>query len=323
MLYQDLKGLLLYTLIGIAATVVMQSSHATLVLIITALASQQITYENALALAIGSNVGTTITAIIGSISANINGKRLAAAHLVFNLITGLVAIALIAQLVESVDWLSNHLGIDYNNYTLKLAPIPVNIREEYTNKIKGLYAAIVSFIGKANEDMTEEQSNEVFELRSAGRDMLESIKSTQHLHKNLSKNLNNANPYVRDEYNKIRYRIGAILRSLSEMKNDPDEFRTTIPTLEALKINILEQEQQFMADINQLISEKRITGAMATSLMNDNSYTNNIANKLIDIGSILFKSQDLEMHEVEESLRLDEQETVEAVATRKAKEKGK
>ena len=36
-------------------------SHATLVLILAALAHQQVSYENALALAIGSNVGTTIT----------------------------------------------------------------------------------------------------------------------------------------------------------------------------------------------------------------------------------------------------------------------
>lgn len=48
-------GLLIFTLIGVAATVIMQSSHATLVLIITALAAQQVTYENALALAIGAD----------------------------------------------------------------------------------------------------------------------------------------------------------------------------------------------------------------------------------------------------------------------------
>ena len=58
-----LRGLLIFALLGIIATVIMQSSHATLVLIITALAAGQITYENALALAIGANVGTTITAI--------------------------------------------------------------------------------------------------------------------------------------------------------------------------------------------------------------------------------------------------------------------
>jgi len=47
-------GILLFALIGVVATVVMQSSHATLVLILTALAAQQITYENALGLAIGA-----------------------------------------------------------------------------------------------------------------------------------------------------------------------------------------------------------------------------------------------------------------------------
>jgi phosphate:Na+ symporter len=114
-------GLFFFMLIGIVATVVMQSSHATLVLVITALAADQVTYENALALAIGSNVGATITAILGSISANIEGKRLAAAHLIFNVATGLIAIALIWQLMALVDWLSRVLNIASTDYTLKLA----------------------------------------------------------------------------------------------------------------------------------------------------------------------------------------------------------
>ena len=96
-------GLFLFTAVGVFATVVMQSSHATLVLIITALAAGQITYENALALAIGANVGTTITAILGSMSANEAGKRLAAAHLLFNAVTGLIAIILIYQLIELIN----------------------------------------------------------------------------------------------------------------------------------------------------------------------------------------------------------------------------
>ncbi len=76
-------GLILFLLIGVAVTVIMQSSHATLVLIITALASNQVTYENALALAIGANVGTTITAVIGGLGANAQGKRLAGGHVLF------------------------------------------------------------------------------------------------------------------------------------------------------------------------------------------------------------------------------------------------
>ena len=114
-------GLFLFSAIGVFATVVMQSSHATLVLIITALAAGQITYENALALAIGANVGTTITALLGSMSANEAGKRLAAAHLLFNLVTGIIAIALIFQLTELIDWVAGDIGIAADDYTLKLA----------------------------------------------------------------------------------------------------------------------------------------------------------------------------------------------------------
>lgn len=116
-----LKGLLIFALIGIFATVVMQSSHATLVLIITALSAQQISYENALALAIGANVGTTITAILGAMSSNIAGKRLAGAHLIFNVITGLIAILLINQFITAVEYVSSNVGIADDDYTLKLA----------------------------------------------------------------------------------------------------------------------------------------------------------------------------------------------------------
>jgi phosphate:Na+ symporter len=90
-------------------------------LTITALAAGQITYENALALAIGANVGTTITAILGAMSANEAGKRLAAAHLIFNVLTGVIAIIFIYQLVALVNELSSFVGIADGDYTLKLA----------------------------------------------------------------------------------------------------------------------------------------------------------------------------------------------------------
>ncbi|MBL4659713.1 MAG: Na/Pi cotransporter family protein [Alcanivoracaceae bacterium] len=74
-----------------------------------------------LAISIGANVGTTITAIIGSLSANIVGKRLAGAHLIFNLITAIVAIVFIQQLLISVDWIGDKIHLTQDNYTLKFA----------------------------------------------------------------------------------------------------------------------------------------------------------------------------------------------------------
>jgi phosphate:Na+ symporter len=114
-------GLLLYTGLGILATVIMQSSHATLILTITALAANQINYDNALALSIGANVGTTVTAIVGATSANIAGRRLAAAHLIFNLVTGVVALVFIHWFLVVVDHAAAVLGISPDNHTLKLA----------------------------------------------------------------------------------------------------------------------------------------------------------------------------------------------------------
>lgn len=115
------RGLFIFAGIGVIATVIMQSSHATLVIIITALAAKQITYENALALAVGANVGTTITAILGSMNSNIEGKRLAGGHLVFNLASGGIAIAAMPLLTEAVDRISGYCGIATDDYTLKLA----------------------------------------------------------------------------------------------------------------------------------------------------------------------------------------------------------
>ena len=114
-------GLLVYTLVGAVATVILQSSHATMVLAITALAAGQITYENAIPLAIGTNVGTTVTALIGSVGAGYQGRRLALAHLIFNLVTAAVALVFVMQLTELVDIVAQGVGVGDENHSLKLA----------------------------------------------------------------------------------------------------------------------------------------------------------------------------------------------------------
>lgn len=114
-------GVIIYCIIGIAVTFILQSSSAAMALILTALAAEQIIYGNALALAIGANIGTTITAILGAMSAKIAGKRLAGAHLIFNVITGIIALSLIGPLAQFVDFLSSSFGVASDNYIIKLS----------------------------------------------------------------------------------------------------------------------------------------------------------------------------------------------------------
>lgn len=115
------KGILLYLWIGIVATVAMQSSHATIFLVIAALSLGQVSYENALTITIGANIGTTLTAVLVSLGSNIDGKRLAASHFIFNLVTGIIAIVILDTMMQSIDTMSVFLGISPDNFTLKLA----------------------------------------------------------------------------------------------------------------------------------------------------------------------------------------------------------
>ncbi len=151
-------GLVVYTLIGAAATVVMQSSHATMTLIITALAAGQISYENALALAIGANIGTTITAIIGSLTANYQGKRLALAHLIFNVVTAGVALVFIGPIRMSVDFVSAGIGIPDTDYTLKLAVFHTIFNVLGVAIMLPLLGRLIAYLEKAIEQPAEDLS---------------------------------------------------------------------------------------------------------------------------------------------------------------------
>ena len=114
-------GVFVYIFFGAVATVIIQSSSATMAIIITALATGQIDYINALSLAIGANIGTTVTAAIGAVASNKNGKRLAVAHLIFNMVTALFAVVFLYQLRDLVDKLAPLLSISETDVAMKLA----------------------------------------------------------------------------------------------------------------------------------------------------------------------------------------------------------
>jgi phosphate:Na+ symporter len=59
--------------------------------------------------------------VLGALASNRNGKRLAVAHFIFNIITGLVAVLLIYQLKDLVDKLAPILAIGDEDFAMKLA----------------------------------------------------------------------------------------------------------------------------------------------------------------------------------------------------------
>ena len=108
-------GHLTFVAIGMLATVVLQSSHATLMLTLAALAGGQLELGQSLAIAIGANVGSSVTtAFVGSLGGNRGGQRLALAHVLFNMLTATVALILLLPLGWLVQWLVTPFGLGDN-----------------------------------------------------------------------------------------------------------------------------------------------------------------------------------------------------------------
>lgn len=398
-------GILVFTLIGILATIIMQSSHATLVLVITALSVHQITYENALALTIGANVGTTITAVIGSLTANVNGRRLALSDVLFKVSAGIVFILFLHSIMDLVNFISTTIGIADDNYTLKLAvfhtlfniagviimvplvkplvqlvstllpkrdrprerPLFLNesayefpdtavesVRNEtlhiwdiaidllsgvfgfkrsdvlsekdlyqvaqsqqhlahydidsvYEQKIKVLYGEIVAFISKAGFSWEMEQSGQIHWLRKANQNIVDAIKDTKHLQKNLVIYANSPNPHMREAYTKIRVELALLIRKLEAIRLETED-EDCIFSLDHLRLLLDEHISNMNKWLANAIRNNLITPEMATSLMNDVSYATDVYRNLLQMGETLFVKQNLNMSEATRAVLLDDDE---------------
>ncbi len=96
-------GAWLYLLFGILMTAIMQASAAAIAIILTGLNSGLITFEIAAAMVIGANIGTTVTVLLGAIGGIPIKKRVGVSHLIFNVVTGIVAFLALKPLSHVVE----------------------------------------------------------------------------------------------------------------------------------------------------------------------------------------------------------------------------
>ncbi len=101
-------GLLSALVAGFVLTLLMQSSSAAMVVILSLIASTALPVSMMAAAVIGANLGTTSTAVLAVIGATVNAKRIAAVHVLFNLITGLIGFLLLISLRQQLDQLPEH-----------------------------------------------------------------------------------------------------------------------------------------------------------------------------------------------------------------------
>ena len=111
---EGVEGFLMYLVIGFVMTVLTQSSSASIALTITAATSGMVGIYAAGAMVIGANIGTTSTAMFASIGATSSAKRVAAAQVVFNVVTAVVAALILPLLFGLIHWITAIAEIDAN-----------------------------------------------------------------------------------------------------------------------------------------------------------------------------------------------------------------
>lgn len=96
-------GLWFYVIVGTLFTGLMQSSSASIALVLTALHGGLITFAIGAAMVIGANIGTTFTVLLGAIGGIPSKKRVALSHVVFNVVTAVAALLGIRGLIALVE----------------------------------------------------------------------------------------------------------------------------------------------------------------------------------------------------------------------------
>ena len=377
-------GIIVYILIGILITVVIQSSAATLAIVITALNADSITYVNAIALAIGANVGTTLTTILASFASNENGKRVALIHFLFNLISATFITILIFQFIDLTDFIAPFLGVSDTNYGMKLALfhtifsvtgvilltpaisllvklsekliqkkvssaskpkylnqsvlsnpdaslaalrkeiinlyencqkamlhalnihttgltretlkvqlskeltiIDTDIDEIYQKNLKSLYSEIIKFSSFAQENMFDFQHKKTDELKRAAVLLVEVLRDTRDIQRNVNFYLKSKNEYIKEEYNILRKELAEMLidiNTLALLENDSEQ----LTQLELIKTELVHNDLASSEELDALIRDDKIKATMATSYMNDSATGYSIQKKLVKVANILF-----------------------------------
>lgn len=103
-------SVLIFCLVGVVVTMIIQSSAAMFAITLIMCSKGWITFDLACALVLGSNIGTTVTPLLASMSGNVAAKRTAMGHLLFNLLGTIWTLAVFYPFVDLNSWITEEIG---------------------------------------------------------------------------------------------------------------------------------------------------------------------------------------------------------------------
>lgn len=226
--------------IGALITGIVQSSAATLGITITLAVQGLIDYPTAVALVLGENVGTTITAFLASLGATTNAKRAAYAHTIINII-GVIWVTSIFPLY--IKFLGHIVDVESNiTFGIATAHTMFNVLNvvlfiPFTGPLSTFLTKLVKDSGKSNEKVTKLDKLMVGTPSVVvGQTKIEVLTMGQH----------------------IKEMMFALEETLAKNEMIPDSKLARLQKLE----NDLDLYQKEVTDVNFLILNKDLTDSM-------------------------------------------------------------
>ena len=206
-------SVLLFIVVGAILCIILQTSSAMTAVILLMANQQWIDFPTAMALVIGQNLGTTLTAQVVAMTTGTTGKRTARAHLVFNVVGALIFIIPFYPICNGVMFISTKL--DGLLPAIPLIPLAITVFHTLFNVVTTIILAF--FIPQIVKIVTwmvpdkKEDGEEEFRLTYLEPNLL----STAEL------NLQSAKSEI-EEFSKRVLRMYTFLPSLRTAKSDED-----------------------------------------------------------------------------------------------------
>ena len=140
--------------------------------------------------------------------------------------------------------------------------------------------------------MLDFQHHSVADLRRVAVLLVEVLKDTRDIQKNVNFYLKSKNEFIKEEYNILRKELAEMLidiNTLSGLENDSEQ----LTQLELIKTELAHNDLASSEEIEALIREDKIKATMATSYMNDSATGYSIQKKLVEVARILFLNSEV------------------------------
>ena len=227
-------GVLKVAFIGALITAIVQSSSATLGITITLAVQGLIDYPTAVALVLGENVGTTITAFLATLNANANAKRAAYAHTIINTV-GVIWVTAIFPYY--LDFLSN-FGSPEANITMAIATAHTMFNVSnviiFTPFI-GYLADFLTKIVKDDEEKVSDRITHIDELMLKTPSVVVGQTKTEVL--TMRKNISEMFNTLKEIYQTNKSITGDEVKKMRKIEDDLDIYQKEITTANFIILN--------------------------------------------------------------------------------------